>query len=236
MSREIKKDFEDLVKFVKDYNLKHLSENNEFKFFVSKTHKKYFSYLTLIAELQNYLNTTEFDYNIIEKEFNFLKESCSDTGNSFFLAFHGSYKASKLILRSSIETFIKGFFLSFIIDIDEETSIFEMFRKVRALPFSNLEPNKSLLNSIHNKYKLLCRDVHTATDVNMANISALNYFPNFDEDEANNLSSLITELISEYITLLCIKYNNQFHVFHYENKKIILNSVKKAYKPTINNI
>lgn len=236
MSREIKKDYNDLGDFLREYNLKHLSANDKFILFVSKTHKKYFSYLTFIAEIQNYLNKSEFDYIISDKELNFIKESCSDTGNSFFLAFHGSYKASKLILRSSIETFIKGYFLSFISNIDEETSIFEMFKKVKSLPISDIEPNKKLINSIHNKYKLLCRDVHTATEVNMANISALNYFPNFNERKANDLSLLITELTSEYITLLCLKYNKQFHKFHYENKKIILNSVKKSNKPKINNI
>ena len=77
MSREIKKDFENLVEFVKSYDLKHLPENERFIFFVSKTHKKYFSYLTMIAELQNFINTTEFEYNINDKEFNFLKESWS---------------------------------------------------------------------------------------------------------------------------------------------------------------
>ena len=236
MSREVKKDFENLNEFIQNYNLEHLLKNQEFILFVSKTHKKYFSYLTFIAEIQDYVNLDEHKHIVNEKDLSFLKESCSDSGNSLFLAFHGSYKASKLILRSSIETFIKGFYLSFINNIDEETSIYEIFRAVKALPFSNIEPNKTILTSIHNKYKLLCRDVHTATEINMSNISALNYFPNFNAEQAQNLSVSIIELISEYITLLSIKYNSQFHIFHYENKKIILSSVKKNHKPIINNI
>lgn len=71
MSREIKKDYNDLGDFLREYNLKHLSANDKFILFVSKTHKKYFSYLTFIAEIQNYLNKSEFDYIISDKELNF---------------------------------------------------------------------------------------------------------------------------------------------------------------------
>ncbi len=236
MSREVKQDFVHLVTFIETYNLKHLVSDSDFLKFISKSHKKYFSYLTFIAELQAYADIPGYTYTLSEKEFNFLKESCSDIGNTLFISLHGSYKGSKLILRSSIETFVKGFYKNFISDIDEETSVFKIFQNVKALPYNNLNPQKQLINIIHGIYKQLCLDVHTASAINMANISALNYFPSFDDDEANSVADLLIKLTSCYLTLLSLKFNEQYHQFHFKNKAIIIDSIPKKYRSNIHNL
>lgn len=236
MSREILNDFLTLRAFLNGYNLSHLLTDESFKAFVSQQHKKYFSYLTFIAEIQNYVDDVNYVNTISSIQFPFLKESCSDSGISFFSTFHGSYKSSKLLLRSSIETFLKGYFLDLIPDLDKESSMYELFRKIKALPFCSVEPIKSIIDLIHGKYKLLCQDVHTATNLNMVNLSALNYFPSFDKVEATKVSDSSLLLISNYLTLLCLKYNEQFHAFHYKNKKIIINSIPKEYRQIVNNI
>lgn len=236
MSREIQNDFRTLKAFLDGYELSHLLNDESFIAFISKQHKKYFSYLTFIAEIQNYTDIPDFRNPILATQIPFLKESCSDTGISFFSTFHGSYKSSKLLLRSSIETFLKGFFLDLITDLDQESSTYKLFRKIKALPYCSNEPIKSIIDLIHDNYKVLCQDVHTATNLNMVNLSALNYFPSFDKDEAAKVSNFSLVLISSYLTLLSLKYNEQFHSFHFKNREIIIHSIPREYRPTINNI
>lgn len=236
MSREVQIDFDVLKSFINGYDISQLLSNNEFLAFISQQHKKYFSYLTFIAEIENFVDNPVFTIPVLSTQLPFIKESCSDTGTALFSTFHGSYKASKLLLRSSIETFLKGYFIDNIPDINEETSMYEFFRRVKSLPFSQLEPQKSILESLHGNYKLLCKDVHTASNLNMVSLSALNYFPTFNNIEASKVSNTSLLLISSYVTLLCLKFNQQYHLFHFKNKKIIISSIRKEFRQTINNI
>lgn len=235
MSREVNTDFNLFYNFLINYKLGHLENNENFKRYVSQVHKKYFSYLTIIGELQEYVNKDYLNTLSVE-QYSFLKESCSDVGNSIFVSFHGSYKAAKLILRSSIETFLKGLAKDELVDINEETSMYEFFIRIKALTYFQSDPAKLLLSSIHSTYKQLCKDVHTANDINMAHISAMNYFPSYVDEDAKKVSALVLSLLSTYINLLCLKYNAQFHRFHYKNKEIILEGVLRKNRPKINNI
>lgn len=236
MAREIKSDFITLENFITDYKLSHLLNNAEFRVFISQQHKKYYSYLTFIAELQNFAGKRKYSQNISQKQFGFIKESCSDIGIAYFTTFHGGYKATKLLLRSSIETFLKGFCLSDIKDIDKETSLFNLFRKAKSLKYFSSNPEKKMFDEIHQQYKLLCQDVHTATHLNMANVSALNYFPSFEYADAQKVSKTIMTLVPNYISLLSLKYNEQYHRFHYINRQIIIGSIPVNLRPLINNI
>ncbi len=235
MSRDIKKDFQDLQKFISEYKLSELIVNDKFTNILSQQHKRYFAYLTLVGEIQISLNKVESN-KLTTKQFNFIKESCSDFGTALFTLLHGAYKASKLLLRSSIETFLKGFNLDAIPDIDEEISVFELFTKVKSLDFYDSEPKKSLINQIHTKYKILCKDVHTTSDVNMANISSLNFFPKFLIEEANKFNATATKLIECYVTLFCLKHNDFYHQIHFKNKLIVRKSIPNDYKELVNNL
>lgn len=227
MARIVREDFEKLKDFVNDYSLSHLLKEDGFVNLISTCHKKYFGYLTIIAELKDIIN---------DKELSFLLESNSDIATSLFHLFSGSYKSSKLILRSSIETFLKGFSITYINDIEKESSIYKMFNRIRALPYFNLDFTKVELNTIHFYYKELCKDVHSADEVNMEKISALNLFPKYSQEEANYIIAIFVKLIPCYVTLLCHKKNEDFHKIHHINKEIILNSINKVKRPTINNI
>jgi hypothetical protein len=236
MSREIKIDYLTLESFISEYKISHLLTNADFKVFISQQHKKYYAYLSFIAELQNYAGKRKYSQNISRKQFDFIKESCSDIGIAYFSTFHGGYKAAKLLLRSSIETFLKGFCLDDIKDIDKETSIFNLFKKAKALKYFSSDPEKILFSEIHQQYKTLCLDVHTATHLNMANVSALNYFPAYENSDAQKVSKTIMKLVPNYISLLSLKFNEQYHSFHYKNKQIIIGSIPIKLRPLVNNI
>ena len=237
MPREIKSDLEHLFDFIDNYSLKHLITDVDFNQSIKQQHKRYFAYLTYIAEIQNYLDDSNYPIVFRNNQYSYIKESCSDMGISFFSTFHGSYKSSKLLLRSSIETFFKGFCLDEIPNIDTETSMFRMFDNIKGLDFFSNNPlTLAVFNKIHQSYKLLCQDVHTATVHNMANISALNYFPSFNKSEAESVCKYTINLIPCYLVLLLLNYNAHFHIFHHINKEIIMEPISRKYRPKIYNI
>ena len=236
MSREIPDDFANLITFLKGYNLTALGSNQPFIKILSQQHKKYFSYLTFVAELTQLSKDKKLEPNLSQKQLDFITESCSDIGSTIFVMAHGAYKAARLSLRSSIETFNKGFNLDFITTLDEEKSVFAIFDKIKDLDFFKNDPTKSLINSIHQDYKTLCEDAHTATRLNMQHITALKYFPTFDIDEANELSNLLMKLVSSYNSLLGIKFNSQFHRMHHRNKENITETIPKKLRPLIQGI
>ncbi|MBK7959203.1 MAG: hypothetical protein IPK03_14595 [Bacteroidetes bacterium] len=151
MSREINNDFKELKGFIEGYSLAHLVNEESFNIVLSQQHKKLFSYLTFIAELHFQQNEKERLKVISKDQIDFLTESCSDIGNSMFLSIHGAYKASRIMLRSSIETFHKGYNLDDLPQIISTKSVFEIFDNVNKLPQFYEEPLKS---SAENTFKL----------------------------------------------------------------------------------
>jgi hypothetical protein len=227
MSREINKDFNHLKTFIENYSVKSLFSEDEFEEIISQYHKKYYAFLTLLAEFQGIVDEGQYEY---------LLESCSDAGTSLFHIFHGAYKSSKLILRSSIETFLKGFAKDSYPDIIEETSMFEIFKNIKNIDYFNHDFIYPIIEKIHQIYKDLCKDVHTAEKINMENISALNHFPKFSVAESKKITDFSSKLIKSYISLLCYKYNSNFHSIHYKNKDIIKQGIPKKNRPIIFNV
>src|SRR5436190_1776916 len=109
MSREISSDFSNLLEFIKGYSLHAHLGNADFLKILAQQHKKFFSYLTCVAELIHLSKDSSITPAISKKQLAFLTESCSDIGSALFVMTNGAYKASKMMLRSSIETFNKGF-------------------------------------------------------------------------------------------------------------------------------
>lgn len=235
MSRAIKSDFEILLKFIEEYSLSSFKDDQKIVSFLSQVHKKYYAYLALISELDN-ISKAGGSKLLIDKQRDYLLESLSDIGNSIFLIINGAYKPSKLMLRSSIETFLKGLSIDELIDIDKEKKIFKMFEDIKGILFFQIQPKKSFLTELNQSYGDLSKDIHTATKKEMQHTSSLNYFPTKSEEEFKKITETISNLISIYITLICFKFNKEFHDIHHTNKNIILKSIKKQFRPDIMNI
>lgn len=226
MSRIVKKDFKELIKYIEEFNLKTLLTEQGYSNFISIYHKKYFSFLVLSTELETITPSKEYSY---------LKESNSDLITCLFHLTTGNYKSGKLLLRSSIECYLKSFTLDWIQNIDKEKSVYEIFERIKSLPYFSNEPFKSEFKNIHNLYKILCKDVHTADDVNMANINSLDFFPKYSKKKANEITNIILKLIPSYCFLLANKFNVSFHKIHHNHKELVLQSIDKKYRPIIMN-
>ncbi|MCB9049724.1 MAG: hypothetical protein H6556_09850 [Lewinellaceae bacterium] len=233
MSREIKKDFDHFVAFLKNYNLKKLFDDDQIINDLSRVHKKYFSYLSLISELDQYKNDDTYDIPLRTDQFSYLAESSSDIGSAIFHSVNGSYKSSRMLLRSSIETFFKGFCFDEIEDILEEKRVFVIFDKIKELNYFKNEAQRSQFEICHVEYADLCKDVHTAEEINMQKLTALKYFPSYDPEKMNSICERILKITPAFLFLLCNKFNQQFQKMHHRNKENILHSIKKKLRPTI---
>lgn len=232
MSRLIKDDFVKLIDFIDSYTIKDNLVDSDFIEFSSKLHKKYYSYLVVMEELRGRKDDTNHIPVLTSKQFDYLQESVSDCGQSFFLCMHGCYKGAKLILRSSIETFIRAISIDEIPTVETETSVFEIFNLLNGV--SIFQKYKTLKDTIHSEYKTLCQDVHTAGNDHMAGITALNYFPHYNKKEGQVLAGIWNRLLPCYITILCLKFNSQFHSIQYPNKDVVVSDIIREYKAIVN--
>ena len=235
MSREVTNDFVRLRDFFANYTTAANIGNAAFVKFLSAYHKKYLAYLTHVAELSAYKTAPTLS-GLCEKQYDFFSESCSDCGLALFDAVNGNYKASRLLLRSSIENFMKAISLDEDGTIDQESSVYNLFNRVKAVSFfAGSAELMTLFTAIHQEYKGLCMDVHTATVANMTHLSALKSFPTFDQKQADGVMRVAKVLINSYVTLLAVKYNAHYHSIGYVNKEVIENAVIPAYADIINN-
>ena len=234
MSRIVTDDFKELKDFFLNYSTASNLENEDFVKFLSSYHKKYLAYLTYIAEISSY-KTKKSLAGMLDSQFDFFSESFSDCGLALFDSVNGNYKAARLLLRSSIESFMKAVSQDEDNNIDQESSVFKLFDRVKAIDFFSRSESKKLFDVIHQEYKELCKDVHTATAANMTKLSALNTFPTFDQKQVDGLLRIVITLITSYITLMALKYNKHYHSLGYVNKGVIENGIRQDYADAINN-
>lgn len=235
MSRKIKEDFEELCNFFKKYNLVDIFKKDDFIKQISTYHKKYYSYFVLVVELKEIVNNIDYNPCMSNIQYYYLLESCSDVGQAFFLTIHGCYKGAKLLLRSSIENFIKAVCYDENHDIITKKSVYEVFDIAKtSITFS--DSKKNIFDTIHTEYVELCKDVHTADFIHMEHITSLGTFPHFNNDGGENIKNHILQILPRYITLLCLKYNQRYHKIFYLNKDIIKEGILNEYKQEIYNL
>lgn len=228
MSRLIKEDFDKLCTFIKDYSLSDVLEIDDAKKLLSSFHKKYFAYLVLIEEIHHKIEQHDEVLKMPKEQYEYLQGSCSDVGQAFFLTFHGCYKGAKLLLRSSIENFLKGSCLDEDESLPSTKSVYEVF--------TFKETKANLHMQLHNEYALLCQDVHTADVSHMASITALNQFPSFHNEDAGNILKMVQKIIPIYITTIALKYNLAYHSMSYNYKEITNKEIINDYKKEVHNI
>lgn len=227
MSRTLKNDFEEIIIFLNSLTLSDLTKSQDYKNQLSAFHKKYFAYLILSIELETVIPPEQHEY---------IKETSSDLTTCLFHLSTGAYKSARLLLRSSIECFIKGFCMGFDDKINKNKSVVDIFTIVKELPYFSKEPFNKIYNELKNSYKELCKDAHTATKINMANTCSLDFFPKHSNKLAQKFVKISINLISIYCFLLAHYYNIEFHSMHHTDKEIILASIEKKLRPIINDL
>jgi len=211
MTRVVVQDFEALKVFFAEYSLQDSLKSPEFITSLKSFHKAYFSFLNFVMHL-------ELQQNLPSEVCERIKESCSDIGQALFLMGHGAYKPANLILRSSIENFAKG--LGFLEDPNILTlkSLYEVFDVAKTFKGCVGIDFSKIINTLHADYGTLCEHTHTATVDQMAHISALSILPHFDADKANQLNTMATRVLKNYLVIMIFSFKQAFFKIDPDNR------------------
>lgn len=235
MARLLSEDFDLLCQYINNYKLDGLVVDEDALPVLSACHKKYYSYLVIIEEFRIIVDDTNYTPIVTVQQFEFLQESCSDIGQAFFLTMNGCYKGARLLLRSSIENFLKGICFDEDKNIIINKSVYKVFNRAKAT--SAFAGNKLPLHeALHDIYGNLCQDVHTANGQHMASVTALNHFPAFNKNEASSIQRIIQRLSNLYITALALKFNKSYHHIGFENKDILNKEILNDFKQIVHNL
>lgn len=235
MSRALTKDYKELVDFISTYSISSNVSNKEYNNILSQLHKRYYAQLVFLSELiSSGFDRITASYGLDESASKtlqvYLRETSSDLGYALFNWIHGAYKTERILVRCSIENFIKGICAVEKPSIAQLSSTRTAFLEARKLELFSLSENKNQLNNLRSTYRSLCYDVHTAGQENMAQLSALNYFPGFDKESASNSAIIFIRVVDCYLTLLCLSFKSFFLDMHHTNLDIILSILPKKTK------
>ena len=231
MNREISEDFFLLRKFISEFNLEDVLKNDKFIHQIKPMHKKLYSYMTFIAEV-DHRNPDEHIYS--DNGIDYLKESVSDLSQAFFCWVQGAYKPANLILRSSIETFIKASVGEEQVDIYQQKSMFKVFEMSTHASCFDSDLCKKSLSSLHSTYSILCEFAHSAYAHNLAQVSALRCFPSFDINESTSFYNNFINIISNILSTLYINNYRFVHTMHPKNCNNFLSGLPSSTKKMVN--
>lgn len=230
MPRDIRDDFRLLDDFVKTYRIASTAADPEFTRLLSVQHKRYFTLLTIVAEMRHQqftplpLTTTENEgRNSVFMDH--LIECSSDLGMALFIWLHGAYKGARLVLRSGIENFLRAVGVTEDVAIVHARTTHEVIEIATRHTFFQSSGHRGLIGDLTDIYAELCLDVHSATFDRMEHISALGYFPNFTTSGAAGFEALFRRVADAMASTLCLMYPGVFHGMHYKNRDIVVTTL-----------
>jgi len=227
MPHTLKEDYSSLLGFIDDYSLKGVYSEKCLISAIKPMHKGYYSALVLMAELQHQRVRPHAtcDKNHKDKQikifWTYLAESFSELGSAFFLILNGCYKAANQVLRSSIENFIKAHGSLDYIGIHQIKNVYEVLEKSGSCSFFSDGIGKNIHSKLCELYGILCSTVHTGTEQDMQNISALGDFPAIDPGRVVETGKRYLKIVKLFISSLSVMFSTAFHKMHHRNRDIV---------------
>ena len=223
MTREITNDFVSFTEFIKNYKLQEINNASAVKA-LKLMHRNFYSLMTFFCELED----KNAEWSLFAPiNIAYLKESISDLGQCLFCWLHGAYKPSNLVLRSSIETFIRATAGQEDHRIMTEKNMYQIFNLAKDVPFFNRYICKKYFNQIHSEYKDLCKVVHTTDSLEMAHISAMKTFPVFEKNSAKKVTKHFICITSAILSILYLNFYKYICKMHHQNQLNFLSSIPK---------
>ncbi|WP_345879172.1 hypothetical protein [Shewanella algae] len=237
MTRECLADFGKVREYINGYRISNNLNHKEYLDSLKKMHKYYFSCITWCAELNHKKDeVSELNNNINDDIVIRLSETVSDLGSALFNWTNGNYKTSRVMLRVAIENFIRA-----ISSIEEksqitEKSVYRVFEVASSQNIFNHPTNPSVkecYNKLKEIYKELCKDTHTATKLNMEQLTSLADLPTYQQEKSLKSSEVYSNSIKCINFIFCIVFNKFFHTMHHRNRENILNGISRDLKASI---
>lgn len=234
MTRECKQDFLMLKQYIASYSISSNLAREPYLLNARKMHKAYFSLVNWQVEFHHQISFFSSKYSGNQEILLRLTESISDIGSSKFNWLNGSYKASRVMLRSSIENFVRAVSA---IDYEEqlkEKNVHKLFKKASNCDiFNSSTAITDSFQDLHSMYKELCEDTHTASRKNMENITSLADYPKYIEEKSTSTGRVFIKVVKSILIILCICFNDLYHKMHHKNKENVLSPLPKNIRPLI---
>ena len=239
MSRIITNDFDRLLEFIRQYSIKGMCQQEKILTQLKKGHRSYLSLLYLWSQIQNLhsQNLLVIYDKIIpsdSKEIpHYIEESISDFGSGFTCCTHGNYKPAFMMLRSSIENYLRFIVSPFNDTAKTTTVINHLFEIAKTTPgFSDEKHN--LLSSLKQLYSELCAYTHTASLEHMTRIHAISNFPRFDESHFFKWNSLAEKTCDCILKCTLLSNMKLYTTSHYTTKEVLENILDKSFCRKLN--
>lgn len=241
MSRIVKTDFRELVGFLESYSLSTALESADFLRLISQCHKKHFALMVFCSEMtERYPGTNKPTGKALARNTYlrniYLQEFVSDMGGALFNWCHGAYKAARLLLRSSIENFVKGMSLLQDSSITSKTSVYEVFDLAAGLPVFSGRIEKSAFGRLRGIYGMLCADAHGAGIHHLQQTRSLNYFPGFDLFRAESAAKVFCGICQDALGVFCLHLPEVFLKMHHTNVDVLTPVLSKSVKRALHGI
>lgn len=225
MGKYTNEDADKLRQYFENYELEHIFLNAEFVDEFKKVHKKALGYLVIYSEMEKQ-NTTR--KHLDDKALFYLKESVSDVLQSVFAWVNGAYKASDLLLRSSIENFNKAIIGNVNLDVYIEKSVYKIFEMAEQMDeYKVMIGKESLSTVLHRIYGELCKTTHTATAADMDHITALNLLPKYEKEKTVEFRKTFEVLVDAYLGFFLANYRDVVDSMHRCNVDIFYEVLSK---------
>ena len=225
MGKYTNEDAEKLRQYFENYELEHIFLNAKFVDEFKKVHKKALGYLVIYSEMEKQNTTRKCLDN---QALFYFKESVSDVLQSVFAWVNGAYKASDLLLRSSIENFNKTIIGNVNPNIYTEKSVFKIFDMADQMDVYQIMIGKEPLSIVlHRIYSELCKTTHTATTADMDHITALNLLPKYEKEKTVEFRKKFEVLIDAYLGFFLANYKEVVDSMHRCNVDIFYEVISK---------
>lgn len=230
MSREITEDVAVLTKYLTEFNLGKSVCNPDYINNLKSMHKKAFGFLLFFVEL----NKQNSEEPVLSKiSIRYLNETGSDIIQSLFSWAVGSYKSANMMLRSSIETFLKAIIGNEDDKIYDEKSVYTIFENAKLHSFFTSELGKKKLQIMHSVYRELCMISHSAREIELGTITSLNHLPRYDRDLARKYKSVYHRQIEAMLCMILFNFYRNVLKMHPLNRDTFLSTVTLTTKKEV---
>ena len=158
-------------------------------------------------------------------------EFLSDISSSYFLYITCAYKASQVLLRSSLENFIRAILIARGVKTTEIESVWELFEVAKA-HFKQREIDAVVhrIGATHSKYGELCKIVHSVAYEYMSLRVPFSTIFEFSPEVSVKCETNMSNLFKIMLEILYLCHNTELDKLHYKSADIIKDAVSSSIK------
>lgn len=224
MSRRISEDFDAFNDFLSKYSLTSYTRESKQIEPYKGMHKNLFGLLVFSAEFK-----LQGQYPALDP---FLNEMGSDLLLALFSIVQGMYKPAKLLLRCSMENFLKSMVMIDTPTIIQERSVYEIFDAAKNDRHFAGIIGQACIGLLHDDYVKLCQIVHGDPAV-MNPTSSLSMLPKYDSTLEKEALSIYMRTLESYLEILYFNFPITVDKMHPENKEDFLDCLAKRTKHAV---